>query len=452
MRRYRVPRALLQLRSAGSPGRWLLAARRLGRGRLGAAPPRGLRGRRACAAKTGRDQQQLAALAGELRALEEQLAAPGGVRAQGARDRRSARRRCPEAVAPAQLGAARVGEGGQGGGEEPEDGAAAPDVSAPRRWPAAEPARRAAPARLGLDDAALQRIQREGGSGSPCTWSGAAGAFEELIAALRRRARPPRVDAFDLAGRRLRDLGLRLARARPSRAGVSLPRGPRHRGGAGQPTSWRRRAGAWRSPARRGPLGQTVVLDHGHGFRTIYGHASALYVHAGPARSSAASDSRRSAARAAARGRTSTTPSAVKGPRRRPRGLHPRLSRAPLLERISRRGFAPRGPLPYISRHPLSGREVPASQRQPMWNVLRKVFGSKNDRELKRIVPLVERVNRLEAEYATLSDAALRAKTADVPRAPRERRVPRRAAARGLRDGARGDEAHARPAPLRRRS
>jgi preprotein translocase subunit SecA len=47
-----------------------------------------------------------------------------------------------------------------------------------------------------------------------------------------------------------------------------------------------------------------------------------------------------------------------------------------------------------------------------MWELLRKIFGSKNDRELKRILPLVERVNRMEAEYAALSDAALRAKTA----------------------------------------
>jgi preprotein translocase subunit SecA len=48
-----------------------------------------------------------------------------------------------------------------------------------------------------------------------------------------------------------------------------------------------------------------------------------------------------------------------------------------------------------------------------MWDTVRKVFGSKNDRELKRIVPLVERVNRLEAEYSALSDAAVRAKTGE---------------------------------------
>ena len=47
-----------------------------------------------------------------------------------------------------------------------------------------------------------------------------------------------------------------------------------------------------------------------------------------------------------------------------------------------------------------------------MWNLLRTIVGSKNDRELKRILPLVERINRLEGEYAALSDAALRGKTA----------------------------------------
>jgi preprotein translocase subunit SecA len=45
--------------------------------------------------------------------------------------------------------------------------------------------------------------------------------------------------------------------------------------------------------------------------------------------------------------------------------------------------------------------------------VLRKVFGTKNDRELKRIVPLVERVNALEPAWVKLSDVQLAAKTAE---------------------------------------
>jgi preprotein translocase subunit SecA len=45
--------------------------------------------------------------------------------------------------------------------------------------------------------------------------------------------------------------------------------------------------------------------------------------------------------------------------------------------------------------------------------LLRALFGSKNDRELKRIVPLVERVNALEPEWVRLSDAQLAAKTVE---------------------------------------
>jgi preprotein translocase subunit SecA len=44
--------------------------------------------------------------------------------------------------------------------------------------------------------------------------------------------------------------------------------------------------------------------------------------------------------------------------------------------------------------------------------VLRKVFGTQNERELRRIVPLIERVNQLEPEVVRLSDADLRARTA----------------------------------------
>jgi preprotein translocase subunit SecA len=44
--------------------------------------------------------------------------------------------------------------------------------------------------------------------------------------------------------------------------------------------------------------------------------------------------------------------------------------------------------------------------------LLKKIFGSKNDRELKRMAPLVDRVTSLEPEYRDLSDAELQAKTA----------------------------------------
>jgi preprotein translocase subunit SecA len=46
-----------------------------------------------------------------------------------------------------------------------------------------------------------------------------------------------------------------------------------------------------------------------------------------------------------------------------------------------------------------------------MASLLRKIFGTSNDRALKRIVPIVERINRLERELVKLSDEELRART-----------------------------------------
>ncbi len=44
---------------------------------------------------------------------------------------------------------------------------------------------------------------------------------------------------------------------------------------------------------------------------------------------------------------------------------------------------------------------------------LRKLIGSKNDRELKKIRPLIEEINRFEPEFTELSLDALRAKTTE---------------------------------------
>ena len=43
--------------------------------------------------------------------------------------------------------------------------------------------------------------------------------------------------------------------------------------------------------------------------------------------------------------------------------------------------------------------------------VIAKVFGTKNERELKRLVPLVQQISALEPEIQKLSDQELRAKT-----------------------------------------
>src|SRR4051812_36126247 len=46
-------------------------------------------------------------------------------------------------------------------------------------------------------------------------------------------------------------------------------------------------------------------------------------------------------------------------------------------------------------------------------NVAKKIFGTQNERELKSIYPIVDRVNQLEASVKPLTDAQLQAKTAE---------------------------------------
>jgi preprotein translocase subunit SecA len=46
-------------------------------------------------------------------------------------------------------------------------------------------------------------------------------------------------------------------------------------------------------------------------------------------------------------------------------------------------------------------------------NVISKLFGSRNDRQLKRMSKVVSRINALEPDFKALSDEALRAKTGE---------------------------------------
>src|SRR5215472_1147000 len=46
-----------------------------------------------------------------------------------------------------------------------------------------------------------------------------------------------------------------------------------------------------------------------------------------------------------------------------------------------------------------------------MLDLIKKIVGTKNDREIKRIRPYVERINALEPDYQKLTDAELRGKT-----------------------------------------
>ena len=45
--------------------------------------------------------------------------------------------------------------------------------------------------------------------------------------------------------------------------------------------------------------------------------------------------------------------------------------------------------------------------------IIKNIFGSKNERELKQLAPLVENINSLEPEFKALSDEELRAKTGE---------------------------------------
>ena len=44
-------------------------------------------------------------------------------------------------------------------------------------------------------------------------------------------------------------------------------------------------------------------------------------------------------------------------------------------------------------------------------NILKAIFGTKSQRDLKKMLPLVRRINQLEEEYRKLSDEQLQAKT-----------------------------------------
>jgi len=47
-----------------------------------------------------------------------------------------------------------------------------------------------------------------------------------------------------------------------------------------------------------------------------------------------------------------------------------------------------------------------------MFGIISKVFGTSNERELKKITPIVEEINALEPRISALSDSELQAKTA----------------------------------------
>ena len=92
----------------------------------------------------------------------------------------------------------------------------------------------------------------------------------------------------------------------------------------------------------------------------------------------------------------------------------------------------------------------PFSEGPMLGALARRLFGSANDRYVKSLGPIVSAINELEPELEAMSDDELRARTAALQGAARRRGRARRPAGRRLRDGARGGQAHARPAPFRR--
>ncbi|SUB18402.1 preprotein translocase subunit SecA [Pantoea agglomerans] len=56
--------------------------------------------------------------------------------------------------------------------------------------------------------------------------------------------------------------------------------------------------------------------------------------------------------------------------------------------------------------------------------ILTKVFGSSNDRTLRRMRKVVDVINKMEPDFEKLSDDELKAKNGSVPRTP-EKKVNR---------------------------
>ena len=80
----------------------------------------------------------------------------------------------------------------------------------------------------------------------------------------------------------------------------------------------------------------------------------------------------------------------------------------------------------------------------------RKFFGSANDRRVKGYQGRVDAINALEPELAALSDEALKARTAEFRQQLTEGKTLDDILVPAFRDGARGGQAHARPAAFRR--
>ena len=75
--------------------------------------------------------------------------------------------------------------------------------------------------------------------------------------------------------------------------------------------------------------------------------------------------------------------------------------------------------------------------------VLKKVFGSANDRRLKAYRPKIAEINALEPQFQALTDEQLRDKTAEFRAELAAGKTPGRPAGRRLRHRSRGRQANA---------
>jgi hypothetical protein len=142
-------------------------------------------------------------------------------------------------------------------------------------------------------------------------------------------------------------------------------------------------AGTVRSAKWDGGLGRAIRLDHGYGLGTVYGHMSRLLVKEG--------DHVEAGQRIGLMGTTGH-------------------STGPHLHFEVHVDGHPTDPFDYVEVPPEA--LVDGITPPPLLKRFRRgVFGDANERELKRIQPLVARINDLEPAWSKLTDDELRAKT-----------------------------------------
>src|SRR5579872_1734747 len=78
------------------------------------------------------------------------------------------------------------------------------------------------------------------------------------------------------------------------------------------------------------------------------------------------------------------------------------------------RGWCPYVIVVYTSTHLRTDHAVyPARKRKGHMGLFTKIFGDPNEKEIRKLRPIVEEINSLEEEIEPLSDDELRAKTAE---------------------------------------